>query len=244
MVRRHTSKEYAEHPYFSAGEAAAQHETIPAHALVLKSLREQLPERARILDVGAGTGDFVRLARSYFEPSAVEPSPFLAERIQQRVGCRVFAHPFEEYSAPESADAVVLMDIIEHAADPRELLSKARETLRPGGLLAITTVDSGCLLYALGPLIERLSGRIAKATYLLERIFCYQHNWYFNRRVLRGIVEEAGFSVMTQEGFEFPLTRLRESAFVLLGLRALYTAQALLGARTEQYLLARRMPEA
>jgi 2-polyprenyl-3-methyl-5-hydroxy-6-metoxy-1,4-benzoquinol methylase len=241
MIRRHQSKEYAEHPYFAAGEEeAAGAEPLPVHRLVLDKLRAELPSRARVLDIGAGTGDFLRHSARHFSISAVEPSPFLAERIRHRISCPVFVGPFEDYEGSESADALVLMDIIEHSADPRRLLQKAYETLRPGGILAITTVDSGSLLYRLGPAVWRLSGALSTAGYVLQRIFCYQHNWYFNRAVLRAIVEEAGFRITEQRGFEFPLRRLKESVVILAGLRVLYAMHAVLGAKTEQYLLAKK----
>jgi 2-polyprenyl-3-methyl-5-hydroxy-6-metoxy-1,4-benzoquinol methylase len=240
MIRRHQSKEYAEHPYFAAGEEVNEAEALPVHKLVLERLSGSLPSGSRLLDIGAGTGDFLRYSSAHFEVGAVEASALLADRIRRRISCPVFVGAFEDYEGRETADAVVMMDIIEHCADPRRLLQKAHETLRPGGMLAITTVDSGCLLYALGPLTWRLSGALHKAKYVLQRIFCYQHNWYFNRAVLRGVVEQAGFTVAEHRGFEFPLRRLRESSVILAGLRVLYATHAVLGVKTEQYLLARK----
>lgn len=99
---------------------------------------------ARLLDVGAGTGDFSRLAKSYFTVQAVEPSPYLAQRIRDDVGCPVFEGAFEAYEPPPDAqpDVVVCMDIIEDAADSVQLLQRAHALLRPGGVLFICTVDS------------------------------------------------------------------------------------------------------
>lgn len=242
MVQRHASEEYAAHPYFTKGEEIAQANILPLHETALDALSRHLNRGARLLDVGAGAGDFLALASRDYAVSAVEPSEFLAERIRGRVDCPIYVGAFEDYRETGSADAVVLMDIIEHAADPRAVLAKARETLAPGGILFISTVDSASLLYRLGPVIWRLSKHSRFADYLLHRIFCKQHNWYFNRRVLADIVRAAGFSVAEHRGFEFPLNRLNESPVVLLGLRILYFAHALLGANTEQYLVAKRAP--
>jgi SAM-dependent methyltransferase len=246
MVRRHQTKEYADHPYFKAGEEAADQGGLSLHHQVIDKLRGRLHGRARLLDVGAGSGDFLRLAAPHFDVAGVEPSSFLAERIRERMDCPIFVGAFEDYDRREDADAVLLMDIIEHAADPRRLLRKAHETLRPDGLLYVCTVDSNSLLYRLAPWVWRMSGVSAKAHYILHRIFCYQHNWYFNRRVLCRLVEEAGFTVVEHQGYEFPLNRLRESLVVKTGLRALYAAQKLLDSNTEQYLLAKKVhqPEA
>ncbi|HXG12338.1 MAG TPA: class I SAM-dependent methyltransferase [Gemmataceae bacterium] len=240
MVRRHQTKEYADHPYFRAGEEAAEQGGLELHHQVIAMLRAHLGARARLLDVGAGSGDFLRLAAPHFRVAAVEPSPYLARRIRERIDCPVFVGAFEDYEAAGDSDAVLLMDIIEHAADPRRLLRKAGEVLRPGGLLYVCTVDSDSLLYRLAPLVWRLSWLSPKARYVLHRIFCYQHNWYFNRLVLRRLVEEAGFTVLEHRGYEFPLNRLREGLVVKAGLRAIYVVQKLLGSNTEQYLLARK----
>lgn len=242
MVQRHASEEYAAHPYFTQGEEIAKSEVLPLHETALATMARHLKPRARVVDVGAGAGDFLARASRDYAVSAVEPSEHLAARIRARVDCPVFVGAFEDYREAQSADAVVLMDIIEHAADPRALLAKARDTLKPGGILFVSTVDSASLLYRVGPVVWRLSKVSRFAHYLLHRIFCKQHNWYFNRRVLAGIVREAGLEIVEHEGFEFPLNRLKESRLVLLGLRVLYLAHSLLGANTEQYLVARKTP--
>jgi len=245
MVRRHLSAEYAAHPYFQAGEAAADKDGLAIHSRVLSILQQHLPAGAHVLDVGAGSGDFLKQAAAAgFTPAGIEPSPHLAGRIRERLSCPLFVGPFETYDEPASADAVLLMDVIEHAADPRRMLAHALTTLKPGGILFVCTVDSSCLLYRLAPSIAVLRPAVKKAGYLLQRIFCYQHNWYFNRPVLRSLVEQAGFRVLEHRGYEFPLNRLRESQFIKLGLRGLYLAHALLGARTEQYLVAVKLTDA
>ena len=163
MVRRHESREYAMHPYFAAGEAIADKDGLGFHQQVVTLLAARLPAGSRLLDVGAGTGDFLKLASGHFAVTGVEPSPHLARRIEQRIQCPLHVGPFEEFRPLEPFDAVVMMDIIEHTADPRRLLRQAFEVLRPGGLLFVCTVDSRSLLYQLGPLVWRLSAISAKA---------------------------------------------------------------------------------
>ncbi|CAN5429374.1 hypothetical protein BH11PSE11_BH11PSE11_02300 [soil metagenome] len=241
MVERHASKEYAEHPYFAKGEEVSKQEVLPLHEIALGALSQHLSAGDRVIDIGAGVGDFLELAAKRYSVAAVEPSTFLAERIRSRLPeCPVFVGAFENYDRPSSADGVVLMDIIEHAADPNALLAEAKKTLRPDGILFISTVDSASFLYRLGPLVWRLGKTSKFFDYLLHRIFCRQHNWYFNRKVLREIVEAGGFTVVEHKGFEFPLNRLKESMVVLLGLRTLYFVHFLLGANTEQYLVAKK----
>ena len=241
MIERHQTEAYAAHPYFAAGDdAAATREGFGLHRRFLSLLERYVPAGSRVLDVGAGTGEFVELASARFRMSAVEPSPFLAARIRRRTACDVYEGAFEDLVPAEPFDAVLMMDMIEHAADPRGLLRHAAAVLKPGGLLFVCTVDSRALLYRLGPATWRASRVSAAARYVLHRIFCQQHNWYFNRRVLGQVVRDAGFNVLEHQGYEFPLDRLRENPIVIAGLRAVYVAHTLLGANSEQYLLAKK----
>lgn len=241
MIRRHQTEAYAQHPYFAAGEAAAAAtDGFALHRRFLSLLTRDLPPRARVLDVGAGTGDFIELASAAFEMTAIEPSPYLAERIRKRTPCRVFEGAFEDFVPERPYDAVLLMDMIEHTADPRGLLRHAANALKPGGILFVCTVDSRALLYRLGRIAWRASAVSGTAKYVLHRIFCQQHNWYPNRPVLGQLAREAGFAIVDHQGYEFPLDRLRESPWLVAGLRLVYGAQKLLGARSEQYLLARK----
>jgi 2-polyprenyl-3-methyl-5-hydroxy-6-metoxy-1,4-benzoquinol methylase len=241
MVARHQTEAYASHPYFAAGDAVA---AAPAgfglHNWFLSLLAPYVRPGSRVLDVGAGTGDFVKAASSVYRMSAVEPSPFLADRIRRRGGCEVFEGAFEDFTPAEPFDAVLLMDMIEHAADPRQLVRHVAGVLRPGGILFVCTVDSHALLYSLGRMAWLASKASSTADYVLHRVYCQQHNWYFNRRVLDRVVRDAGFDVVEHRGYEFPLDRLRESPLIVAGLRGVYLAQRALGANTEQYLIARK----
>ncbi len=241
MVERHMSRDYADHPYFTAGEDVADSGSHDIHRLALDALAAHLPREARILDVGAGSGDFVRAAATCFaNVEGLEPSPHLAARARQRTGKTIIEAPFEAFSPDLPYDAVVLMDIIEHTADPRAVISKARGLLRPGGLLFICTVNSSSLLYGLSPLLAQAARIAGKFRYLLERVYCYQHNWYFNEQALAGVVRHCEFDVLEHKRYEFPLDRLHENRLILLGLRLVYFMQKLLGSSTEQYLLAKR----
>ena len=241
MIRRHSSKKYADHPYFIAGEELAEVGGNKLHQLLLEELKQRLPPNAHILDVGTGSGDFIGYASRHFANiEGIEPSAYLAERARARTGKEIFNVAFEDFSKNNKYDAVILMDIIEHTADPRALLSNASDVLKPGGLLFICTVDSNSLLYLLSPLVYLASSFVGKAKYVLERIYCYQHNWYFNRKVLRDLLENSQFETIIQNGYEFPLERLKESPVILWGLRLVYFLHQLLGMRTEQYVLAKK----
>jgi len=95
----------------------------------------------RILDVGGGTGEisgaFVRSggAASAF---VVDPDPASIEAARAG-GLDGFAGTFEDFETEERFDLVLMLNLIEHVADPRAVLAKAAGLLAPGGLIWLQT---------------------------------------------------------------------------------------------------------
>ena len=138
----------------------------------------------RLLDVGSALGDLLYVARRRgWAVACVEPNPFAAERSGALVPGAVVASAIEDYeAADEMFDLVTCNDVLEHLRRPDLVLSRLFRLLRPGGRLALTTVD-------MGGLAARLSGR---------RWVHYHrdHLWYFTRRTLTRLAEAAGFRVI------------------------------------------------
>ena len=99
----------------------------------------------RLLDVGAGNGDYLLQARSAgWDVVGVEPDP-AAVATARRAGLDVRQGGIEALSGePESLDVITMNHVIEHVHDPRRVLGDAFKLLRSGGLLFLETpnVDS------------------------------------------------------------------------------------------------------
>src|SRR5207249_8843985 len=94
-----------------------------------------LPPGARVLELGSGAGHFVRhaLARGW-EVHAVEPAGGPAERLARQAGTYVHREPAESLRVPRgSFDAVFAWMVVEHLENPRTVLERIAEALRPGG---------------------------------------------------------------------------------------------------------------
>lgn len=139
-----------------------------------------------LLDVGCHVGTFLDVARKGgYETVGVEPSGWAAEYARQR-GLKVYTGGLEEADlAPESLDVVTVWDVIEHFTDPLQELRSIRRVLRPGGVLALSTmnVDS--------PLPKLMKGRWP--WYML------MHLYYFTPRTITAMLEKAGFEVLDIE---------------------------------------------
>lgn len=104
--------------------------------LLRRLLRRFVSPRAKILDIGSGTGFFLQeLEREGFRAVGVDPLASRASPIAVRGdGIRLpFLHA--------SFDAVTLLDVMEHL-DDAALLREAARVLTPGGVVVITVPAS------------------------------------------------------------------------------------------------------
>lgn len=99
---------------------------------LLALVRPALPEtgRARILDVGGATGALLHdLVAAGHECSVVDYMPVTIAGVT-RVG-----ETMEDLSTPFEADVIVCSHVLEHLAEPRELLRSTAPHLKSGGML-------------------------------------------------------------------------------------------------------------
>jgi 2-polyprenyl-3-methyl-5-hydroxy-6-metoxy-1,4-benzoquinol methylase len=136
----------------------------------------------RLLDVGAFIGVFVEVAKvSGWSAKGVEPSEWAVVEARGR-GLDLVRGTLDDLSEESGTfDVVTMWDVIEHFHDPAAEVRKARGLLRPGGLLALHTMD-------IGSLVARLSR--SRWPWLMD-----MHLHYFSRRTLARLVERAGFRV-------------------------------------------------
>jgi SAM-dependent methyltransferase len=136
----------------------------------------------RLLDVGAYVGVFVEVAAGAgWDAWGLEPSLWGSAYAQEH-GLNVVRGVLENTDfEPESFDALTMWDVIEHLSDPLADLRHAYALLKPGGWMAVHTMD-------IDSLFARLMG--TRWPWLME-----MHVYYFSRRTLGAMLERAGFRV-------------------------------------------------
>lgn len=98
-----------------------------------------------LLDVGAAQGNFLQLATQRgWDVQGIEISDYAASIARQR-GIPVKTGTLSQHNdlRPSSFDAVTLWDVFEHLPKPYEDLAIIHRILKPKGILAINTPDSG-----------------------------------------------------------------------------------------------------
>jgi 2-polyprenyl-3-methyl-5-hydroxy-6-metoxy-1,4-benzoquinol methylase len=109
---------------------------------VLEQIERMTPV-GRLLDVGAGPGFLVSLARSRgWDARGVDLNPWAARYASEQLGVSVEVGSLEQ-EPPGSLEAITMLDLLEHVADPEKLVVRAATALKPGGVLVVLTPDAG-----------------------------------------------------------------------------------------------------
>src|SRR5439155_683450 len=97
------------------------------------------PGRLRLLELGCGTGNVLAALAEFGMAVGMETHPDLAAAARAAgLDVRPGRLPGDLVVEPGWADAVLLLDVLEHLDDDVAALVTARRALRPGGLLVIT----------------------------------------------------------------------------------------------------------
>jgi len=109
----------------------------------LLSWCKDLPEDARILDVGCGDGFHLNLLKRYGKKSwTLEGVDFdkRAAAMAEKSGLKVHTGSIETLNLPENTfDLALMIQTIEHLEKPSEILAAIKSVLKTGGKLVIVT---------------------------------------------------------------------------------------------------------
>lgn len=139
----------------------------------------------RLLDVGAGTGYFVREAVTQgFDASGVEPALANPRHVVDGLDQgRNLRGTFEDLSDPRPFDVITLWDVVEHVEEPYALLGEAYARLNKGGWLIVETGN------------YQSRRRITRGTSWWA--YHVEHRWYLSPPSIEMMLRDIGFSTIS-----------------------------------------------
>lgn len=144
----------------------------------------------RVLDVGGGTGEIaaslVAASGGAARATVVDIDERSIEAAQAR-GLDAFCGRFEDFEPGERFDVVLMLNLLEHVADPMAVLRKGRDVLRPGGVLWLQT-----------PNFRSLDARLFRNRNWAG-LHCPRHWVVFSRQGLERALGQAGFGGLQLE---------------------------------------------
>jgi SAM-dependent methyltransferase len=140
-----------------------------------------------VLDIGCSDGFFLSQFNYNWKRYGVEPSP--SWQLAASRGIHVFPKPFEEIPPgdfPNKFDLVTCISVLEHVENPRNVLLKTRDLLRPDGSLFLGMPD------AKRPLVK------------ISEFYSPEHLSNFTEETLGRLLSSCGFEI--DAIFSEPLT--------------------------------------
>jgi SAM-dependent methyltransferase len=172
--------------YYPIDEEQESPEALAVARGLLARVQQAVPERnLRILDIGCGTGLFLKLAREVgHDVSGIELSESAAEYGRQVYSLPIQCATLESADlAEDSFDVVTMWHVLEHLPDPIAALAKVRRVLRPDGVV----------LFAV-PNIASAEARVFGRRWFSLDI--PRHLLHFSPDSARRAVESAGMSLL------------------------------------------------
>lgn len=150
----------------------------------IRKLRKwQKKKTPGFLDVGCGTGWTTHhYSQAGYDVTGLEPSKVRAEFAREQYGLKILSDYVENVSLEKKYDTIMFRHIIEHFADPGEVVRKVKDVLKDDGFLFVIVPNINCLgRYLFG----------TKWSWVLP-IHCN----FFTPKSIRIFLENAGYDVL------------------------------------------------
>lgn len=151
--------------------------------IILKKVTKY-KRNGKILDIGCATGFLLDEAKKLgWQVYGVELSKWATGFAKEKYNLDIFEGILKDAGFRHNFfDAVVMIDSIEHLADPKKTLEDVRRILKPGGIICIST-----------PNIESFLSKILSAKWWGIK---HSHLYYFSNKTLTNMLDATGFKVL------------------------------------------------
>ena len=165
------------------------------------------PDAKSLLELGLGHGFSTNMFSGSFDSHLVlDGSSSVIENFRKRnpeSKAEIIEVFFESYETELRFDIIVLGFILEHVDDPRLILKRFRQFLKPGGKMYVAVPNAEVLNRRLG----NLAGLLGDLQELSENDILLGHKRYYTVKALTEDILASGYSIERMEGIYLkPLT--------------------------------------
>lgn len=140
-----------------------------------------------LLDIGAGTGNFLKLATRYFNAEGTEISPYANGRAKKLYGVTIYEKPLGQIH--KNYDIVTLWHVLEHLENPKQSLNEIHKLLKENGLLIIAIPNDDSMKQKIKKALNY------KTLYFDAPPSRENHLYFFVKKTLEAILDGTGFIV-------------------------------------------------
>jgi SAM-dependent methyltransferase len=157
--------------------------TAPHRWMLRKAALAPYKQGGTLLDLGCSSGSFLEsLKGEPWKLYGIEMSADGAKTAAARSGAQVFVGDVQDAPFPrESFDVITCFDVLEHVYDPRRVMARVGEWLKPGGIF-----------YVLVPNIDSAESRVFGSYW--HGLELPRHISHFSPASLRSLAGTAGLS--------------------------------------------------
>jgi 2-polyprenyl-3-methyl-5-hydroxy-6-metoxy-1,4-benzoquinol methylase len=194
----------------------------------------------KLLDIGCGTGIFLKMAQDRgWDAYGVDISDDAVEVARSRLHVNAYAGTLDEvHFADGFFDAVTLLDAFEHLPDPLMDLAAIGRVLKKEGVILLNTPNERALLRLMAHVLHRAS--LGKWTYPIRKLFHEYHLYYYSAKTLEATLRKAGFAIVYRESKSIPVVKARGSRLEKAIVQALSVFEKPLGMEYELVVIAER----
>ena len=153
-----------------------------------KKTLAQYKHSGALLDLGCSSGSFLQsLPSESWKLYGVEMSADSARSAEASTGAKVFVGEILDASfPPESFDVITCFDVLEHLYEPRKIMARVAEWLKPGGIF-----------YVLVPNVDSAEARVFGSYW--HGLELPRHLFHYSPASLKFLAESAGLRELSLE---------------------------------------------
>lgn len=151
----------------------------------------------RLLDIGAGKGDFVFMAiNNGYDAKGIEPSHRFCDYAHHQYGINLQQGYLDDgvNLRGQLFDIITLFHVLEHVQRPHEFLATISEYLKADGIVYIEVPNADASLLKLADLLFRIIGKSWSSR--LSPLHAPFHSLGYSQKSLRYLLEHNGFNIV------------------------------------------------